>query len=93
MTEDRPYLTTQEVADKLDVSLRRAQQYAHDDCLDCDGEGCEHCEYTGQRLPGAFKVGGTWMVPRSAVYYFRRRDAYRKGWEEWQERMQGDEDD
>jgi len=94
--QDRP-LTTREVAEKLGVSIRRVQQYAVDDCLECAGEGCRHCEYTGQRLPGAYKIdgkgrGGSWLIPRKALYYFRRRDAYRRGWEKWQERIGGNND-
>lgn len=83
----REYLTVDQVAAELGVSGRRVRQYVHNDCLVCQGEGCYYCEYTGQRLPGAYKRKGRWWIPRSALYFFRRARAYREGWEESQIRM------
>lgn len=89
MTTDRlpGYLTIREVARELGLSRERVQQLVHSDCLMCETEGeegvfgCECCGYSGQRLPGAEKVGGRWQIPESALYYYRRVEASRRGWE------------
>lgn len=99
MTDNRPPdapLTVRQVAKELDVSPRRVRAYLEDRCLTCGGKGCEDCEFTGQRLPGAYKIGGrggrgTWLIPKRALYYFRRVEAYREGWEQWQKRTGQDE--
>jgi len=78
-------LTTDEAAEELGVSARRVRQYLQDDCPDCGGAGCERCQYTGQRLPGAYRTGKIWLIPPTALYYFGVDQEKREAWERWQE--------
>jgi len=89
--ENRPSdpLTVKEVAAELGVSDRRVRQYLAATCLKCRGVGCYYCEYTGQRLPGAYKVGWQWLIPRRALHYLRVLQKYRKGWKDGRDRQAG----